>query len=183
MSDLKEFEDKMKKSHESLREELTTIRAGRANPHILDKLTVLYYGAPTPLPQVANVSVPEARMLQIQPWDPSLIKEIMKAIQTSDIGITPSTDGKVVRLVYPELTEDRRKELAKEVKKKGEDAKVAIRNIRRDANDFFKKENKAGTISDDELSNMEDSIQKLTDEYTKKIDDTVKNKMTEVMTL
>ena len=122
-------------------------------------------------------------MLQIQPWDPSLIKEIMKAIQTSDIGITPGTDGKVVRLVYPELTEDRRKELAKEVKKKGEDAKVAIRNIRRDANDSFKKENKAGTISDDELSNMEDSIQKLTDSYTKKIDDTVKNKMTEVMTL
>ena len=122
-------------------------------------------------------------MLQIQPWDSSLIKEIMKAIQTSDIGITPGTDGKVIRLVYPELTEDRRKELAKEVKKKGEDAKVAIRNIRRDANDSFKKENKAGSISDDELSNMEDSIQKLTDEYTKKIDDTVKNKMTEVMTL
>ncbi|MCH3986679.1 MAG: ribosome recycling factor [Lachnospiraceae bacterium] len=183
MSDLKEYEDKMKKSHEALREELTAIRAGRANPHILDKLTVLYYGAPTPLPQVANVSVPEARMLQIQPWDSSLIKEIMKAIQTSDIGITPGTDGKVIRLVYPELTEDRRKELAKEVKKKGEDAKVAIRNIRRDANDSFKKENKAGSISDDELSNMEDSIQKLTDEYTKKIDDTVKNKMTEVMTL
>lgn len=183
MSELSEYEEKMTKSLDALREELTQIRAGRANPHILDKITVLYYGSPTPMQQVANISVPEARMLQIQPWDASLIKEIMKALQMSDIGITPSTDGKVVRLVYPELTEDRRKELAKDVKKKGEGAKVAIRNIRRDANDFFKKANKDGTISDDELSNTEDNIQKLTDQYTKKIDDMIDNKMTEVMTL
>ena len=140
MSDIKESEEKMKKSIESLRSELATIRAGRANPHILDGVTVDYYGTPTPLNQAANISVPEARMLQIQPWDASLLKEIEKAIQIADIGLTPTNDGKTIRLIFPELTEDRRKELAKEVKKQGENAKVAIRNIRRDANEDIKKD-------------------------------------------
>ena len=151
MSDIKVYEDKMVKTIEALEEEYTTIRAGRANPHILDKIKVDYYGTPTSLQQVANISVPEARMLQIQPWESSLIKEIEKAILVSDLGLTPNNDGKVIRLVFPELTEDRRKELAKDVKKKGDNAKVAVRNVRRDANDAFKKQNKAGEISDDEL--------------------------------
>ena len=144
MSEIKEYEEKMSKSLDSLKEEFSSIRAGRANPHILDKIKVDYYGAPTSLQQVANISVPEARMIQIQPWESSLIKEIEKAIIVSDLGITPNNDGKVIRLVFPELTEDRRKELAKDVKKKGDNAKVAIRNIRRDANDSLKKANKAG---------------------------------------
>ena len=135
MSEIKEYEEKMSKSLDSLKEEFSSIRAGRANPHILDKIKVDYYGAPTSLQQVANISVPEARMIQIQPWESSLIKEIEKAILVSDLGITPNNDGKVIRLVFPELTEDRRKELAKDVKKKGDNAKVAIRNIRRDAID------------------------------------------------
>ena len=153
MSEIKEYEEKMSKSLDSLKEEFSSIRAGRANPHILDKIKVDYYGAPTSLQQVANISVPEARMIQIQPWESSLIKEIEKAILVSDLGITPNNDGKVIRLVFPELTDDRRKELAKDVKKKGDNAKVAIRNIRRDANDSLKKANKAGELSDDELSN------------------------------
>ena len=147
MSDIKEFENKMSKTVDALKEDYVTIRAGRANPHILDKIKVDYYGTPTSLQQVANISVPEARMIQIQPWESSLIKEIEKAILVSDLGITPNNDGKVIRLIFPELTEDRRKELAKEVKKKGDNAKVAIRNVRRDANDLFKKQNKAGEIS------------------------------------
>ena len=151
MSDIKLYEDKMVKTIDALEEEYTTIRAGRANPHILDKIKVDYYGTPTSLQQVANISVPEARMLQIQPWESSLIKEIEKAILVSDLGITPNNDGKVIRLVFPELTEDRRKELAKDIKKKGDNAKVAVRNVRRDANDAVKKQNKAGEISDDEL--------------------------------
>ena len=136
---LKVYDDKMTKSINSLNSELATIRAGRANPHVLDKLAVDYYGSPTPIQQVANVSVPEARMIQIQPWEKSLLKEIEKAILVSDIGINPTNDGTSIRLIFPELTEERRKELAKDVKKKGEGAKVAIRNIRRDGNDAFKK--------------------------------------------
>ena len=140
--DMETFQDRMEKTIQNLEEEFNTIRVGRANPHILDKITVDYYGTPTPLQQVGNISVPEARMLLIQPWDSSLIKEIEKAIQASDVGINPSNDGKVIRLVFPELTEEKRKEESKEVKKKGEQAKVAIRNIRLYAMDFFKKERK-----------------------------------------
>ena len=173
----------MKKSVAALEDEYTSIRAGRANPHILDKIRVDYYGAPTPLQQVANISVPEARMIQIQPWESNLIKEIEKAILLSDLGITPNNDGKIVRLVFPELTEDRRKELSKDVKKKGDNAKVAIRNIRRDANDDFKKQNKASEISEDELKNVEDEIQKLTDKYVAIIDKAIEDKTKEIMTV
>lgn len=183
MSNVAEFEDKMSKSVEALRSDFSTIRAGRANPHILDKLKVDYYGAPTPLQQVANISVPEARMIQIQPWESSLIKEIEKAILCSDLGITPNNDGKTIRLVFPELTEDRRKELSKDVKKKGENAKVAIRNVRRDANDLFKKQNKANEISEDELKNLEDEVQKITDKYITEVDKTVDEKTKEIMTV
>ena len=180
---IEKYESKMTKTLESLEKELSTVRAGRANPHILDKITVDYYGAPTPLQQVANVTVPEARMIQIQPWEASLIKDIEKAILVSDLGLTPNNDGKVIRLVFPELTEDRRKELAKDVKKKGDNAKVAVRNVRRDANDAFKKQNKAGEISDDELKGTEDDIQKLTDKYTALIDKAVENKTKEILTV
>ena len=152
---IQKYEDKMKKTLASLESELATIRAGRANPHILDKLTVDYYGAPTPLQQVANITVPEARMIQIQPWESSLIKGIEKAILVSDLGLNPSNDGKVIRLVFPELTEERRKELVKDVKKKGEAAKVAVRNIRRDANDAYKKLAKQD-VSEDEIKELED---------------------------
>ena len=180
---IQKYEEKMKKTLASLESELVTIRAGRANPHILDKLAVDYYGAPTPLQQVANITVPEARMIQIQPWEASLIKDIEKAILASDIGLTPANDGKVIRLVFPELTEDRRKELVKDVKKKGENAKVAVRNVRRDANDTIKKENKANEISEDEQKQLEDKIQKLTDKFVAKIDDAVEAKSAEVMTV
>lgn len=181
--DLKQFEDKMEKSIESLASEYTTIRAGRANPHVLDKITVDYYGQPTNLQSVANVSVSEARTLVIQPWEASLVKEIEKAILVSDLGLTPNNDGKVIRLTFPELTEDRRKELVKDVKKKGEGAKVAIRNIRRDGNDTIKKQQKANEISEDELKDGEDAIQKLTDKYVAKIDEMVENKSKEIMTV
>lgn len=183
MEDLKQFEDKMEKSIDSLRAELATIRAGRANPHILDKITVDYYGTASSLQQVANVSVPEARMIQIQPWEQSLIKEIEKAILTSDIGITPTNDGKCIRLVFPELTEERRKELVKDVKKKGENAKVAVRNIRREANDTVKKQNKANEISEDEVKQSEDKIQKMTDKYVAEIDEVIENKSKEILTV
>ena len=183
MSEIKEYEEKMSKSLDSLKEEFSSIRAGRANPHILDKIKVDYYGAHTSLQQVANISVPEARMIQIQPWESSLIKEIEKAILVSDLGITPNNDGKVIRLVCPELTEDRRKELAKDVKKKGDNAKVAIRNIRRDANDSLKKANKAGELSDDELSNSEDEVQKITDKYTALVDKAIEEKTKEILTV
>ena len=183
MSDIAIYEEKMKKSVEALLEDYKTIRAGRANPHILDKIRVDYYNTPTPLQQVANISVPEARIIQIQPWDASLIKEIEKAIIVSDLGLTPNNDGKVIRLVFPELTEDRRKELSKDVKKKGENAKVAIRNVRRDANDVFKKQNKANEISEDELKDAEDSIQKITDKYITQVDKCVDDKIKEVMTV
>ena len=183
MSDIREYEEKMKKSVEALKEDYTTIRAGRANPHILDKIKVDYYGTPTSLQQVANISVPEARMIQIQPWETSLIKDIEKAILVSDLGLTPNNDGKTIRLVFPELTEDRRKELAKDIKKKGDNAKVAIRNIRRDANDAIKKENKAGDISDDEAKNSEDEIQKITDKYIAMIDSAIDDKTKEILTV
>ena len=167
----------------NLSEEFGSIRAGRANPHVLDKLKVDYYGTPTPIQQVANVSVPEARMIQIQPWETSLIKDIEKAILVSDLGLTPNNDGKVIRLIFPELTEERRKELAKDVKKKGDNAKVAIRNVRRDANDAVKKENKAGDISDDEAKNLEDEVQKLTDKYVAQIDKAIEEKSAEILTV
>ena len=181
--DLSNYEEKKQKSLTNLEGEYTAIRAGRANPRILDRIQIDYYGTPSPLQSVANISVPEARMIQIQPWDASLIKDIEKAILSSDLGLTPANDGKVIRLVFPELTEERRKELAKEVKKKGEDAKVAIRNIRRDANDFVKKEAKANTISEDEQKQSEDEIQKLTDRYVAKIEKAIETKSNEVMTV
>ena len=181
--ELNQYEEKMKKSLANLEEEYGAIRAGRANPRILDRIQVDYYGTPTSLQGVANISVPEARMIQIQPWDAGLIKDIEKAILASDLGLTPANDGKVIRLVFPELTEERRKELVKDVKKKGEEAKGAIRNIRRDANDAVKKEAKANEISEDDQKQLEDKIQKLTDEYVKKIDQAIDAKSTEVMTV
>ena len=176
------YDDKMTKTINNLDGELATIRAGRANPHVLDKLTVDYYGSPTPIQQVANVSVPEARMIQIQPWESSLIKGIEKAILTSDLGLNPSNDGKVIRLVFPELTEERRKELVKDVKKKGEAAKVAVRNIRRDANDAFKKLAKQD-VCEDEIKELEEKIQKSTDKYIKEVDAAVDAKSKEIMTV
>ena len=180
---IKPFEEKMGKSLDALREEFSSIRAGRANPHLLDKLRVDYYGQPSPLQSVANVSVPEARMIQIQPWEPKMIKEIEKAILASDLGLTPSNDGKVIRLVFPELTEERRKELVKDVKKKAENAKVAVRNIRRDANAVIKKAEKASEISEDEQKLIEDEIQKLTDKYVEEIDRETEAKSKEILTV
>ena len=180
---LNQYEEKMEKSVGALEKDFAAIRAGRANPHILDKIKVDYYGTPTPLQQVGNISVPEARILQIQPWESSLIKEIEKAILNSDLGINPTNDGKVIRLVFPEPTENRRKELAKDIKKKGENAKVAIRNIRREANDAFKKMNKASEISDDEVEALEQDVQKLTDKYVANIEKTVEDKTKEIMTV
>ncbi len=176
------YENKMTKTLDGLTKELATIRAGRANPHILDKLTVDYYGTPTPLQQVANITVPEARMIQIQPWEASLIKEISKAIMASDLGLNPNSDGKIIRLVLPELTEERRKELVKDVKKKGEAAKVAVRNVRRDANDAFKKLAKQD-ISEDEIKELEEKIQKVTDKFVKEIDKAVDEKSKEILTV
>lgn len=179
---LEVFETKMQKSLANLEGELKTIRAGRANPHILDKLTVDYYGMQTPIQQVANISVPEARMIQIQPWEKSMVREIEKAIMTSDIGINPTNDGAVIRLVFPELTEDRRKELVKDVKKKGEATKVAVRNIRRDGNDTFKKL-KGTEVSEDEIKDLEAQLQKLTDKYIADVDKAVEDKSKEVLTV
>lgn len=175
--------EKMHKTHDALTEDLAMIRAGRANPHILDRIVVEYYGAPTPLQQLANISVPEARMITIQPWESSIIKDIERAINMSDIGINPTNDGKMIRLVFPELTEERRRELTKEVKKKGEEAKIAIRNIRRDAMDLAKKLEDASEISEDELHRKKDDIQELTDHMCEKIDDTVEAKNEELMTV
>ena len=177
------FEEKMGKSLANLEEEFAGIRAGRANPHVLDKLRVDYYGTPSPIQSVANVSVPEPRMIQIQPWEASMVKEIEKAIMCSDLGINPTNDGKVIRLVFPELTEERRKELAKDIKKKGENAKVAVRNIRRDAIDHFKKVGKEEDLSEDEIKDLEDTIQKLTDEYVAKVDKAVDAKSKEILTV
>ncbi len=167
----------------NLADEFGSIRAGRANPHVLDKLRVNYYGAPTAIQQVANVNVPEPRMLQIQPWEPSMVKEIEKAILTSDLGINPTNDGKVIRLLFPELTEERRKELAKEIRKKGENAKVAVRNIRRDANDSFKKLAKSTDVSEDEIKELEEKTQKMTDKYIAEVDKAVEAKTKEIMTV
>lgn len=179
---IQKYEDKMKKTLSGFENELSTIRAGRANPHILDKIMVDYYGVPTSLQQVANITVPEARMIQIQPWESSLIKAIEKAILTSDLGLNPSNDGKIIRLVLPELTEERRKELGKDVKKKGEAAKVAVRNVRRDANDAYKKLAKQD-VSEDEIKELEEKIQKITDKYIKDIDKAVEVKTKEIMTV
>ena len=180
---LKQFEEKMTKTLASLDKEYQGIRAGRANPHILDKIKVDYYGTPTPLQQVGNINVPEARMLCIQPWESSMIKPIEKAILNSDIGINPSNDGKVIRLMFPELTEDRRKELVKDIKKKAEAAKVAVRNVRRDANDAIKKAAKANEISEDEQKQIEDEIQKMTDKFVTEIDKATDAKTNEIMTV
>ena len=179
---VKSYNTKMEKTLSSLEKEYQTIRAGRANPHVLDKLTVEYYGMQTPIQQVANISVPEARIIQIQPWEKSMIKVIEKAIMTSDIGINPSNDGSVIRLVFPELTEARRKEIAKDVKKKGEAAKVAIRNIRRDGNDAFKKL-KGTEVSEDEIKDLEAELQKITDKFVASIDKAVEVKTKEVLTV
>lgn len=180
---LTQYEEKMQKSVENLEAEYATIRAGRANPNILNKIKVEYYGVPTPMQQLANITVPEVRTLVIAPWEPSLVKEIEKAIMNSDLGITPNNDGRNIILNFPELTEDRRKELVKDIKKKGEGAKVAIRNIRRDANDAIKKMEKNGDISEDELKDNEDKIQKLTDKYVGQIDKAVESKSKEIMTV
>ncbi|MGN0386137.1 MAG: ribosome recycling factor [Lachnospiraceae bacterium] len=179
---IKVYDEKMKKAYEFLEADYAGIRAGRANPHVLDKIRVDYYGTPTPIQQVGNVTVPEARIIQIAPWEKTMIKAIEKAIMTSDLGITPSNDGVVIRLVFPELTEERRKDLAKEVKKKGEDAKVAVRNIRRDGNDAFKKLGKAD-VSEDEVKQLEDELQKLTDKYIKNVDGLIEQKTKEIMTV
>lgn len=180
---LDQFNSKMQKSIDTLKEEYSTIRAGRANPHLLDKLRVDYYGQPSSLQSVANVSVPEARVIQIQPWESKLIKDIEKAIINSDLGLTPSNDGKVIRLVFPELTEDRRKELVKDIKKKAENAKVAVRNIRRDANEAFKKQNKASEISEDDFKHLEDEVQKITDRFVNEVDKVMEEKSKEILTV
>lgn len=179
---LEVYNEKMEKALAHLESDYQTIRAGRANPHVLDKVKVDYYGTPTPIQQVGNVSVPEPRMIQIAPWEKSLIKDIEKAIMMSDVGITPSNDGAVIRLVFPELTEERRKELVKDVKKKGEDAKVAIRNIRRDGNDAFKKLAKE-EVSEDEIKELTDKLQKITDQFIKDIDTAIDVKSKEILTV
>ena len=177
------YEEKMKKTLAALESDYSTIRVGRANPKVLDKITVDYYGTPTPINQVGNITVPEARLIEIKPWESSLLKAIEKAINTSDLGINPSNDGKVIRLVFPELTEERRKELTKEVKKKGEDSKVAIRNIRRDAVDVFKKQEKKGEFSEDVLDDLLDEIQKLTDKYIADIDKKIESKSKDILSV
>lgn len=179
---LKVYDNKMKKTYEHLESEYLGIRAGRANPHVLDKLRVDYYGTPTPIQQVGNVTIPEARMIQIAPWEKSLLKAIEKAIMTSDIGINPSNDGSVIRLVFPELTEERRKDLVKDVKKKAEECKVAVRNIRRDGNDAFKKLAKE-EVSEDEIKELTEDLQKLTDKYVKDVDKLMEEKSKEIMTV
>ena len=181
--ELKVYEEKMEKSIDALLNEYASIRAGRANPHVLDKIKVDYYGTPTPIQQVGNISVPEARMILIQPWEKSLIRPIEKAIQTSELGINPSNDGSVIRLVFADLTEERLKELAKDVKKKGDEAKVAIRNIRRDANEAFKKMNKNNELTEDDQKDLESQAQKMTDKYISDIDKAVEEKTKEIMTV
>lgn len=177
---LQQYDDKMKKTVDFLTTDYATIRAGRANPRVLDKIRVDYYGTPTPLQQIGNITVPEARIMQIAPWEKNMLKEIEKAIMASDLGLNPSNDGNVIRLVFPELSEERRKELVKEVKKKAEDAKVAVRNIRRDGNEAFKKLSKED-ISEDEIKQLEDKLQKLTDKFIKDIDKMMEEKSKEIM--
>ena len=182
MSDLSSFEERMKKTISVFSENLSEVRAGRANPSILNKISIDYYGVPTPINQVAGISVPEARMIVIQPWDISVLKEIEKAIIVSDIGLNPNNDGKVIRLSFPELTE-RRKELVKDIKKMAEETKVSIRSIRRDGIDSSKKANKDNIITEDELAKDEESIQKLTDKYISEIDKMLEDKEKEVMSI
>lgn len=177
------YESKMIKSFDAMIADFATMRAGRANPKILDQIRVDYYGAPTPIQQIANISVPEARLIQIAPFDKNSLKEIEKAIQIADIGINPTNDGQIIRLVFPELTEERRKDLAKDVKKRGEECKVAIRNIRRDANDFIKKLSKQGDVSEDNIKDLEVVAQKLTDDFIKKTDVAIEEKSKEVLTV
>ncbi len=180
---IKDYSDRMQKTIDHLAGEYAAVRAGRANPHVLDKLRVDYYGTPTPIQQVGNISVPDPRVIQIQPWEKTLLKEIEKAIQASDVGINPTNDGNVIRLVFPELSEERRKDLVKEIKKKGEDAKVAVRNIRRDGNDAFKKLSKSDDISEDEVKDLEEELQKTTDRFIKDIDKMIDDKSKEIMTV
>ena len=177
------YEDKMVKAVEFLKNDLQTIRAGRANPHVLDKIRVDYYGTPTPIQQLANISVPEARMIQIAPWDKKSLKAIERAIMASDVGINPNNDGSVIRLISPELTEDRRKELAKDVQKRSEGVKVTIRNARRDGNDEFKKLRKDSQISEDDEKDFQAELQKLTDKYIAKVDQVAEEKKKEIMTV
>jgi len=179
----KPYEERMAKTVSVLESDFETIRVGRANPRVLDKLSVNYYGTPTPLAQVGNITVPEARMLQISPWESNMLKEIEKAIQASDLGLNPTNDGKVIRLTFPELTEERRKQLAKDVKKKAEDAKVAVRNVRRDAVDAFKKAQKKGDVTEDDLKQLETETQNLTDKYVGELDKRVDAKTKEIMTV
>ncbi|MBO6162446.1 MAG: ribosome recycling factor [Eubacterium sp.] len=178
-----DYEEKMKKTLESLEVEYGTIRAGRANPHVLDKIKVDYYGTPTGMQGVANITVPDPRTLMITPWEAKMVKDIEKALMASDLGLTPNNDGKSVIIHFPELTEDRRKDLAKDIKKKGEAAKVAVRNIRRDANDASKKQLKAGEISEDQQKDEETKIQKATDKYIAEIDKAIELKTKEIMTV
>lgn len=180
---IKKCEEKMTKTCENLDGEFANIRAGRANPNLLNRIMVEYYGTPIPMQQVGNISVPEPRIIQINPWEKSLLKAIEKAILASDLGITPTNDGTSIRLVFPELTEERRKELVKDIKKKGEAAKVAVRNVRRDANDTLKKMEKSTDITEDERKEGEEKIQKMTDKYVAKIDKSVENKSKEIMTV
>lgn len=177
------YEDKMSKSLDSLKSDLGTIRAGRANPNVLDKISVDYYGTPTPINQVGNITVPDARQLQIAPWDKSVLKYVEKAIHASDLGINPTNDGNVIRLIFPELTEERRKSLAKEIKVKGEDFKVAIRNIRREGMDEYKKKEKKSEITEDELKNLEDKLQKTTDKYIAEVDKLIESKTKDIMSI
>ena len=178
-----EIEERMKKALSVFEEQLGGVRAGRANPKILDKVQVSYYGVPTPINQVANIMVPEARIIAIQPWDASILKEIEKAILEANIGINPNNDGKIIRLIFPELTEERRKELVKDIKKMSEDSKVALRNIRRDGIDDFKAKEKASEITEDDLRNAEEDIQKLTDKYVGLVDSAVEAKEKEIMSI
>ncbi len=180
---VKDYSEKMQKTIDHLQGEYAAVRAGRANPHVLDKIRVDYYGTPTPIQQVGNISVPDPRIIQIQPWEKNLLKDIEKAIQASDVGINPTNDGNCIRLVFPELSEERRKDLVKDIKKKGEDAKVAVRNIRRDGNDAFKKLSKADDLSEDQIKDMEDELQKTTDKFIKEIDSMIDAKSKEIMTV
>ena len=177
------YETKMGKTIANLESEFGAIRAGRANPHVLDRIMVDYYGTPSPIQQVANVSVPEPRIIQIQPWESKMIKAIEKEILCSDLGINPTNDGKSIRLVFPELTEERRKDLVKDIKKKGEAAKVAIRNIRRDANEMLKKLGKTDDVYEDEIKDLQDKVQKVTDKYIKEVDGLVEVKSKEILTV
>lgn len=183
MSELKEYEDKMKRTLDFLMQQFSTVRAGRANAGVLDQLQVDYYGSPTPIQQVASISSPDPRTLLIQPWDGSILKDIERTILASELGINPQNDGKTIRLVFPQLTEERRKELAKQVKKYGEESKVAIRNVRRDAMDRFKKQQKASEITEDDYKGIEKDLQKLTDDYVKKVDDMTAKKEKELFEL